>query len=339
MSEKKILFVTAAKNLARMFWNAEGERKAKQYGFNVVVPAFDADLTNPDWTSQLADYDAIITTWGSPVCTEEFLKSAPKAKVIGHCAGSVAAVVDESTYNTDVHVTTSNPVMAEAVAEWSLMATILAQRNLTQYAMLRKNERMNWPETGNMHDIKKMTIGIWGMGDTTRHLLKMLAPLRPGRILIASNHSSAEDLAALGAEKATLEEVLAQADVFHCLVGVSKENYHRLGEKEFALLKDGATFVNGGRARLAQEEPLLKVLQSGRISAILDVFYQEPLPDDSPFYQLDNVILTPHNAGYTGRDRFLPFLLDEFNRFFHGEPMQSEITKKRFLTMTNERLR
>ena len=56
------------------------------------------------------------------------------------------------------------------------------------------------------------------------------------------------------------------------------------------------------------------------------------------FYELDNVILTPHNAGYTGRDRFFPFLLDEFHRFFNGETMQSEISRKRFLTMTNERL-
>lgn len=339
MSEKKILFATASRRLARMFWNEEGVRKAGQYGFRVDVPAFDADLPDPDWTSRLADYDAIITTWGSPVCTEEFLKSAPKARVVGHCAGSVVNVVDESTFNTDVHVTTANPIMAEAVAEWSLMATILAQRNLKKYAKLRRDERMNWPETENMQDIKKMTIGIWGMGDTTRHLLRFLAPLRPGRVLIASNHSSAADLAAVGATKATLEEVLSQADVFHCLVGVSKENYQRLGDKEFALLKNGATFVNGGRARLTQEDALLRGLQSGRFSAILDVFYKEPLPDDSPFNQLDNVILTPHNAGFTGRDRFLPFLLDEFNRFFNGEPMQSDISKKRFLTMTNEHLR
>ncbi len=339
MSEKKILFATASRRLARMFWNEEGVRKAGQYGFRVDVPAFDADLPDPDWTSRLADYDAIITTWGSPVCTEEFLKSAPKARVVGHCAGSVVNVVDESTFNTDVHVTTANPIMAEAVAEWSLMATILAQRNLKKYAKLRRDERMNWPETENMQDIKKMTIGIWGMGDTTRHLLRFLAPLRPGRVLIASSHSSAADLAAVGATKATLEEVLSQADVFHCLVGVSKENYQRLGDKEFALLKNGATFVNGGRARLTQEDALLRGLQSGRFSAILDVFYKEPLPDDSPFNQLDNVILTPHNAGFTGRDRFLPFLLDEFNRFFNGEPMQSDISKKRFLTMTNEHLR
>ncbi len=339
MSEKKILFMTAQQRLAKMFWNEVGQQKAAKYGFKVDVPAYNGDLESPDWAKMLPEYDAIITTWGSPVCTSEFLKAAAKAKIVGHSAGSVVAVVDDSTFDTDIKVTTSNPVMAEAVAEWSLLATMLGQRNLQSYAKLRKNESMVWANTGNMRDLKHMTIGIWGMGDTTRHLLNMLAPLRPGRIMIASNHSSPEDLAKLGAEKATLEEVLKAADIFHCLVGVSKENFERLGEAEFAMLKDGATFVNGGRARLTQEQPLLKALQSGRINAVLDVFHQEPLPENDPMNQLDNVILTPHNAGYTGRDRFLPFLLDEFDRFFRGEAMQSEITKKRFSTMTNERMR
>ena len=57
---------------------------------------------------------------------------------------------------------------------------------------------MNWEEHFNMGDIRRMTIGLWGLGDTTRHLLRLLAPLEPGRILIASEHSSEADIAALG---------------------------------------------------------------------------------------------------------------------------------------------
>jgi phosphoglycerate dehydrogenase-like enzyme len=339
MSLKKILFVTEKKMLVDTFWNETGVQKAKEYGFEVDIPALNGDVEKYDWAAKLPEYDALITTWSSPRCTAEFLKTAAKAKVIGHCAGSVAAVVDESTYTTQAKVTTSNPVMAEAVAEWSLLATMLAQRKFTRYAKLRKNETMNWSESRNMDDLKKMTLGLWGLGDTTKHLLKMLAPLKPGRILICSNHSSAEEIAKLGGVKATLEEIFAQSDIVHCLVGVSKENYLRIGEKEFAMMKDGATFINGGRARLSQEKPLLEALQSGRISAILDVFHEEPLPDNSPFNALDNVIYTPHNAGFTGRDRFLPFLLDEFHLFFSGKPMLSEISLKRYLTMTNESLR
>ena len=339
MSLKKILFINAFQKHYPMFWNEMGMAKAEKYGFQIDFPAKDGDVENIDWSKLLPEYDALITTWRSPVCSAEFLKNAPKVKVIGHCAGSVVAVVNESTFTTGVKVTGANSVMAEAVAEWSLLATLLAQRNLTCYAKLDRAGRMNWAEAYNMQDIKKMTIALWGMGDTTRHLLKFLAPLKPGRILIVSNHASEAELSAYGAEKATLDEALQNADVFHCLVGVTAENFERIGAKEFAMMKDGATFVNGGRARLTRENDLVAELQTGRINAILDVFSKEPFAEDHPFNDLDNVILTPHNAGFTGRDRFLPYILDEFDRFFRGEAMLSEVSSKRFATMTNEKMR
>ena len=207
---KKILFMTSRQNYVPMFWNAECEAKCKEYGFTVDIPCKDGDLENYDWGKILPEYDAIVTTWGSPICSKEFLAKAPNVKVVGHCAGSVVNVVDETTYDTDVQVTTANPVMAEAVAEWSLMATVVSQRRLQKYAHLRKYEVPYWPETHNMGDIKHMTIGLWGMGDTTRHLLKFLAPLRPGRILICSTHASDEELAQYGAQRATLEELLKE---------------------------------------------------------------------------------------------------------------------------------
>ena len=338
MMTKKILFMTARQTYVPMFWNDECAAKCKEYDFVVDLPSKDGDLENPDWAAMLPNYDAIITTWGSPICSSEFLKQAPNVKVVGHCAGSVVAVVDETTFDTDVQVTTANPVMAEAVAEWSLMATVVSQRRLQKYAHLRAHEVPYWPETRNMGDIKHMTIGLWGMGDTTRHLLKFLAPLRPGRILICSTHSTDAELKACGAERATLEKLLKESDIFHCLVGVNKDTFQRLGAKEFAMMKDGATLVNGGRSRLLKEADLIAELQKGRINAFLDVFDTEPLNPSSPLVMLDNVILTPHNAGFTGRDRFMPFLLDEFDRLFRGEKMLSGISKARFETMTHERM-
>lgn len=331
---KKILFVTAKQSYVPMFWNEQCESKCRQYDFQVDLPSRDGDLTDPDWRTMITGYDALVTTWGSPVCTRDFLRQAPSVKVIGHCAGSVAAVTDGSTYDSGVQVTTANPVMAEAVAEWSLMATLILQRNLLHYAHLRQGENMNWEDHFNMSDLKHLTIGLWGMGDTSRHLLRFLAPLRPGRILICSSHASETELAQYNAQKVTLDELLRESDIFHCLVGVNKDTCRRIGGRELAMMKDGAALVNGGRARLLDGAALTAELQSGRIRAFLDVFDSEPLEEDSPLLKLDNVIMTPHNAGFTGRDRFLPFLLDEFNRFFSGEPMISGISKARFETMT-----
>ncbi|OQA84032.1 MAG: Glyoxylate/hydroxypyruvate reductase B [Lentisphaerae bacterium ADurb.Bin242] len=164
----------------------------------------------------------------------------------------------------------------------------------------------------------------------------MLAPLHPKRILVHSSHASEDEIHAFGARKVPFESMLTESDIVHCLVGVNQENLHRLGARELALLKDGAAIVNCGRAGLIQEQPLMDALASKRISVVLDVYYTEPLPEDSALYSFDNLIMTPHNAGFPGRELFIPFLLDEFKRFFAGEKLQGEINRSRFESMTDE---
>ena len=131
MLEKRILFLSLYQKLAERFWTPENRALAHEYGFDIVIPAAAGDLFNPDWRSLMRGCDGLITSWRSPVCTREFLSPVPEVKIIGHAAGSVVAVADESTFLTDVKVTTANTVMAELVAEWSLMMTLIAQRNLS----------------------------------------------------------------------------------------------------------------------------------------------------------------------------------------------------------------
>ena len=164
MEKKKILFVTDRKEHVETFWNESAAEKCRAYGFDLDIPAAKPDFTPPEWKNLIGNYDALVTTWNSPVCTADFLKDAPRVKIIGHCAGSAAAVTDESTYTLPVKVTTSNPVMAHSVAEWSLMATMLAERNFGAYASFGRNCRMNWEKHFLMGDIRRMTVGLWGLG-------------------------------------------------------------------------------------------------------------------------------------------------------------------------------
>lgn len=335
-----ICFLSPFRAMAERFWTPENLELARNLGFDVAVPAASGDLAAPDWSALLAGCDAAVTTWGSPLCGRKLLERAPQLRIIGHAAGSAVAVTDESTYQSGVTVISANPVMAELVAEWSLMMTLAAQRNLGAYAGWFGRTALNWEARHEFRDLRKLTVGIWGMGDISRHLLRLLGPLRPGRILVHSAHAAAAELAEFGAEKAdTLEELLAESDQIHLLAGLTPQNLHRIGAPELALLKTGATLINAGRAPLIREEALLAELGSGRIRAILDVFHTEPLPPDSPLLRLDNVILTPHNAGYDGSERFIRYLLKEFRRFFDDLPLQAPVNLQRFRSMTDEKLR
>ena len=102
-----------------------------------------------------------------------------------------------------------------------------------------------------------------------------------------------------------------------------------------ALLRDGALFINTARAWVVDQEALLAELRAGRIRAALDVFEPEPLPLDSPFRQLDSVVLTPHVAGNTLETRLCQgqAMLDEIERYITGAPLQHRIRPEQYAIM------
>ena len=333
---EKIIVLFSSEHYCNMFLQPEIYQKAEQLGFQLQLQCqdpFPPEAVQPD-----TEAVAVITTWGSPKCGRLLRDKMPALKIIGHAAGSVKLVIDPDIYQCDVTVISANPVMAHAVAEWSLLMTLLRSRNFLETSAYPGKPCMDWKNSFCMSDIKTMTIGLWGFGDSSKHLLTMLAPLKPKRLLVASKHAPETEIMAFGAQKVSFETLLSESQQVHCLVGVNKENHHKIGSRELALLQNGATIINCGRAGLIQEQPLIQELNSGRIHAVLDVFYTEPLPENSQLYKLKNLIMTPHNAGFPGRELFVPFLLEQFQKFFQGDPFLGEVSQERFASMTDETL-
>ena len=108
-----------------------------------------------------------------------------------------------------------------------------------------------------------------------------------------------------------------------------------LGSRELSLIQDGAVFVNTARSVVVDQDALSSELQTGRFWAALDVFDQEPLPVDSPFRDLDNVMLTPHVAGLSvdSYQGLISLAVDEVTRFFQGQPLQYQVTRDMLATM------
>jgi phosphoglycerate dehydrogenase-like enzyme len=103
---------------------------------------------------------------------------------------------------------------------------------------------------------------------------------------------------------------------------------HLIGAKELALLRDGATVINTARGSVIDTAALESECVSGRLDAILDVTEPEPLPADSPLYDLPNVMITPHIAGSLGSEtrRMSESALDELERYLSGLPPRAPVT-------------
>jgi phosphoglycerate dehydrogenase-like enzyme len=128
-----------------------------------------------------------------------------------------------------------------------------------------------------------------------------------------------------------LLELLPQADFVVLTVPLTHATRGMIGEQELRAMKPTAYIVNIGRGGTIQEDALVQALQEGWIAgAGLDVFETEPLPDDSPLWAMENVIITSHYAGLTPRyhERAMEIFLDNLRRYQAHEPLRNVVDKK-----------
>lgn len=188
----------------------------------------------------------------------------------------------------------------EAVAEHALgfMLSLSKKIMLTDRLMRRQANLDRFLFTGN--DLVERTVGIIGIGNIGTRVAELCRGLFRMKVLAYDPYLSKEQIAARGAEKVELHDLLKRADfvTLHC--PRTPETFGLIGYDELRLMKPSAYFVNTSRGGTYKEPDLARALTEKRIAgAGIDVFLDEPPPTDHPLMGFDNVILTPHNAGTT----------------------------------------
>jgi phosphoglycerate dehydrogenase-like enzyme len=129
-----------------------------------------------------------------------------------------------------------------------------------------------------------------------------------------------------------LHEMLAQCDYVVIALALTPETMHFFGEAELRAIKPTAYLVNIARGAIVDEAALVRALREGWIAgAGLDVFEQEPLPADSPLWEMDNVLISPHVAGFTPHydERAVALFAQNLGRYLDGEPLLNLVDKAR----------
>lgn len=129
----------------------------------------------------------------------------------------------------------------------------------------------------------------------------------------------------------SLPDILPQADFVVLTVPLTHETRGMIGEPELRAMKPSAYIVNIGRGGTIRQDELIRALQESWIAgAGLDVFDPEPLPDDSPLWEMDNVIITSHYSGLTPHymERAMAIFLDNLRRYTTGEPLRNVVDKE-----------
>jgi phosphoglycerate dehydrogenase-like enzyme len=172
---------------------------------------------------------------------------------------------------------------------------------------------------------------VIGAGYVGRILIGLLQHF-PCDVFLYDPYYSVEHARQLGARKLeSLDEVFSTCDVVSLNAPVTSETKGMLRGRHFALLRDGALFINTARGVLVNESELIEELRTGRFVACLDVTDPvEPPPADHPFRVLPNVLLTPHIAGAVAQNLFRigACVADEVEAFVNGRPLQFEVKRE-----------
>lgn len=277
----------------------------------------------------------VITSWGAPAFDADLLASLPSVQLVAHTGASIRALVTDALWERGVIVTQAGAAMARPVAEVSLTFTLALLHRIPQmHEALRSGGWYDPAAVGVQHEIRDAPIAVIGASRTGRAYLEMIRALGARPLLVDPTVDPAV-AAALGAELCQLDDALQRSLIVAVHAPSLPETRHLIAARELTLMPDGAGLVNTARSWLVDEAALLAELRTGRISAAIDVFDEEPLGVDSAFRTVPNVLLTPHRAAGTHEGRLQQgrIVADELAALAAGETLCHAVTRAQMATM------
>lgn len=222
-----------------------------------------------------------------------------------------------------VRLTNSSGATASPIAQTTVLYMLALSRNVR--AWFQHQEKHEWTRH-EFAELDGARLAVIGMGPIGIEIARLGVALNMNVEAIRRTPTGDEPCPTFSFDQ--LHSVLARADWVAVALPLTDNTRQIFNAETFAIMKPGASFINVGRGELVDEESLVATLQSGHLAgAALDVFATEPLPPDSPLWDMDNVIITPHSSsasvhsGLRSEDIFLQNLA----RYVAGEPMVNEV--------------
>ena len=304
------------------------ERLRRDFPQLEVVHLADYNRVN----TEIADADIAIS-WS---LRGEQIAAAKKLKWIHSTATAVHALMSDELRASDIVVTNARDVHGPVVAEHAMALVFALAKRLPQ--AMRYQQQKHWAQediwsaSPRPRELKGATMTIVGLGGIGRPLAKMASALGMHVIGVRDHpERSCECVEAIhGFDK--LNEALSEADFVALALPVTPKTHHLMDAPRFAHLKPDAYLINVGRGVLIDEEALVNALQKKSFAgAALDVTEREPLPPNSPLWQMDNVFITPHIAGLTEQmwERHYAAFTENLRRFLKNEPLLWIVDKRK----------
>ena len=289
----------------------ECKRRLKENGINYI---------DMDWrkTKRVLDEDElieIINKEGIDITITE-LEHITEDVINSTNLKIIAIARSNARINVDLEAATAKgiPVIhapgrnANAVAELTIALMLAVLRKVVLVDRIYRREKIKFETMEEFldfydnlrgHELSGKTVGIIGLGKVGYRVAQLLRPFNV-RLLVYDPYVSEEKIRSVNAKRVNLEMLLRESDIITVHAAPTEETLGLIGEDQINLMKPTAIVINTARSLIVDEDALFKALKERRIAgAGLDVFDDEPLEYTNRFFQLDNVVLTPHIGGDT----------------------------------------
>lgn len=283
----------------------------------------------------LDDVEVLLRGFLSAEAFDRLLARAPRLIWVHSASAGVERVLTQAGRERGLVVTNARGVFSRPIAEYVLMMILAVSRRLPQLLELQ-HERTWQPLEGA--ELRDVTVGIVGLGSIGRAVGSLATAFGCRVIAIRRRSDQGADTGAddgseepgghfvpdrvMGPEG--LPELLAESDFIVLAAPLTAQTEGMIDEAALAGVKPGSWLINVARGKLIDERALLRALHEGPLGgAVMDTFREQPLQPDSPFYDLPNVIVTPHTSWSSGRvlDRSVELFCDNLRRCAVGEPL------------------
>jgi len=334
-SYKRCLLAISEEHIDMLLPGSMVDRLAELFHFfHIINPE---NYTVQEFHQLMHHYDphVIVTGWSTPLLEEKYLDYPDVSlEYLCNLTGGLRTIVPRCLLEKGLLVTNWGNAISHIVAEGGFCLMLAALRRLNRCARIIHQQK-SWDSVNPMSVFRKR-VGFHGFGRVAQEFTRILQPFE---VSIGAYCPKVPDevFEAFGVKRIhNLKAVFAENDIVVELASLTEKTRNSVTEEMLRSIPPNGIFVNIGRAAVVEEKGLYRVAQEGNLFMGLDVLHKEPPPPDCPLRGLDNVVITPHNAGPTP-DSFHfcgEYALNNLTRWVSNQPLEAVIDLERFDGLT-----
>lgn len=288
-----------------------------------AITAIDSniDIYTPEQTFKDEAIDMILS-WKAP---HGSFSNYPNLKVIGSMGAGVDHIFEDPSLPKDATITRIvDKNLKGDMQEFVLALALNYCKDLTAYSYLQQNH--NWKPIPYKR-VEDVTIGIMGLGVLGKSVAEKLHQVGFKLTGWANSKKNIEGLKSYAGNE-ELNDFLSTAELLVCLLPLTPETESILDKNLFEKLPQEAYLINVARGGHLVEKDLLPAIESGNLSgAALDVFNEEPLPEDHPFWGNKKILITPHTASKSDPSSTANQIVENYNRLQEGKALKNTVSQ------------